>query len=218
MDVDQFGSSVDLAVPAITERYDIDRMDSSIECNSVRESLTVPVRRRNSIVGIRRSSAAIFAELCTLLLVGVLVALAGIRPEVAMSTEMTVDGLRVISTNHSVAEILSRVDSLSRAKGLTVFARFDFSTDAARSGLTLRPTGLVILGNPKSGTPLIVATPTVAIDLPLKVLAWQDADGRTWVAYNEPEYLQKRHHFPTDLVKNVAALGALVAAAAGGDP
>lgn len=135
-----------------------------------------------------------------------------------MNTESTVQGLRVLPTQHSVAEALSRLESLARARGLTVFARIDFSGDAARSGLTLRPTGLVILGSPKAGTPLMIANPTVAIDLPLKVLAWEDADGRAWLAYNEADYLQTRHHFPSELVKNIAALGVLAATAAGDDP
>jgi uncharacterized protein (DUF302 family) len=76
----------------------------------------------------------------------------------------------------------------------------------------------VILGNPKGGTPLIAARPTVAIDLPLKILAWQDAEGHTWVAYNEPEYVQARHRFPAELLRNIAALGALAEAAAAQDP
>jgi uncharacterized protein (DUF302 family) len=78
----------------------------------------------------------------------------------------------------------------------------------------MRPTGLVILGNPVAGTPLMVATPTAAIDLPLKILAFEDADGRTWVAYNDPQYLQRRHGFPDALLKNIAALGAMAQAAA----
>jgi len=82
----------------------------------------------------------------------------------------------------------------------------------------LRPTGLVILGNPKAGTLLIIAKPTVAIDLPLKVIAWDDADGRTWVAHNRTEYLQTRHRFPPELVENIAGLRALVTAAAAKDP
>jgi uncharacterized protein (DUF302 family) len=135
-----------------------------------------------------------------------------------MSAELTIQGLRILPTQHSVADILSRLESLARARGLTIFARIDFSSDAARSGLTLRPTGLVILGNPKTGTPLMIANPTVAIDLPLKVLAWEDADGRAWVAYNESGYLQTRHHFPLELEKNIAALGALAATAAGEGP
>ena len=135
-----------------------------------------------------------------------------------MSAENAIDGLRVLSTNQTVAEVLERVDSLARKRGITVFTRIDFSGDAARSGLALHPTGLVLLGNPKAGTPLIVATPSVAIDLPLKVLAWEDADGHTWVAYNDPGYLRERHRFPADLEKNIDALGGLVAAAAGIEP
>lgn len=132
-----------------------------------------------------------------------------------MNSKVDVDGLRILPTQHSVTEVLRRVQSLARARGLRVFAQIDFSGDAERSGLTLRPTGLVILGNPKAGTPLIVAAPTVAIDLPLKILAWQDTDGKTWVAYNEAEYVRARHGFPLDLMKNIAALGALAEAAAG---
>jgi uncharacterized protein (DUF302 family) len=134
--------------------------------------------------------------------------------ETAMSNNTPVDGLRVLPTKHTVAEILQRVVSLARTKGLTVFAQIDFSGDAARSDLGLLPTGLVLFGNPVSGTPLIAATPTVAIDLPLKILAWHDEDGNTWVAYNEPEYVQARHRFPPELTKNIAAIGALAAAAA----
>jgi uncharacterized protein (DUF302 family) len=135
-----------------------------------------------------------------------------------MSPQAPVDGLRVLPSQHTVADVLRRVQSLARAKGLTVFAQIDFSGDAERSGLALRPTGLVILGNPKAGTPLIVATPTVAIDLPLKILAWQDADGHTLVAYNEPGFVQARHGFPAELLKNIAALGVLAEAAAAPDP
>ncbi len=135
-----------------------------------------------------------------------------------MSVAIAVDGLHVLPTQHTVADVLRRIQTLARARGLTVFAQIDFSGDAERSGLELRPTGLVILGNPKSGTPLIAASPTVAIDLPLKILTWHDADGQTWVAYDKPEYLQERHGFPAELIKNIAGLGALAQAAAAQDP
>lgn len=138
--------------------------------------------------------------------------------EKAVNGNAAVDGLRILPTQHTVAGVLQRVQSLARARRLTVFAQIDFSGDAEQSGLALRPTGLIILGNPKSGTPLIVATPTVAIDLPLKILAWQDAEGHTWVAYNEAAYVQARHRFPPELAKNIAALGALAEAAAAQDP
>jgi uncharacterized protein (DUF302 family) len=135
-----------------------------------------------------------------------------------MSPTATVEGLRILPTQHSVAQVLQRVESAARARGLTVFAQIDFSGDAQRAGLAMRPTGLVILGNPKSGTPLMAVTPTVAIDLPLKILAWQDLEGRSWVAYNEADYLQARHGFPDELKQNIAALGALAAAAAAPEP
>ena len=135
-----------------------------------------------------------------------------------MSEIAAVDGLRILPTLHTVADVLRRVQSLARARGLTVFAQIDFSGDAERAGLALLPTGLVILGNPKSGTPLMVATPTAAIDLPLKILAWHDADGHTWMAYNDPAYVQARHRFPPELTKNISALGALAEAAAAQDP
>jgi uncharacterized protein (DUF302 family) len=137
-----------------------------------------------------------------------------ILKESAMSTESSVEGLRVLPTSQSVPGLLRRIESVAQEKGMMIFARIDFSGDAARAGLTQRPTAMLLLGNPKGGTPLMVAAPTVAIDLPLKVLAWEDADGQRWVAYNEPGYLQKRHHFPPELINNIAALGTLVAAAA----
>ncbi|MEP6546379.1 MAG: DUF302 domain-containing protein [Gammaproteobacteria bacterium] len=135
-----------------------------------------------------------------------------------MNAAGAVDGLQILPTQHTVADILRRVQTLARARGLTVFAQIDFSGDAERSGLELRPMGLVILGNPKGGTPLMVAAPTVAIDLPLKILTWHDAQGQTWLAYNKPEYLQARHGFPAELIKNIATLSALAEAAAALDP
>jgi uncharacterized protein (DUF302 family) len=128
-----------------------------------------------------------------------------------------VEGLRVLPTTHTVAEILQRVVALARARGITIFAQIDFSGDAERAGQPLFPTGLVLFGNPVAGTPLIAASPTVAIDLPLKILAWHDAAGATWVAYNEPDYLQARHHFPPELTKNIAAVAMLAQSAAAAD-
>jgi len=132
-----------------------------------------------------------------------------------MSEGPAVQGLRILPTRNSVAAILKRIQDLAHERGLTIFAQIDFSGDAERAGLTLPPTGMIIFGNPKSGTPLIAATPTVAIDLPLKILAWQDASGETWIGYNDPEYLETRHRFPPELLKNIAAVSALAGAAAG---
>jgi uncharacterized protein (DUF302 family) len=132
-----------------------------------------------------------------------------------MSVPSSVEGLRLLPTERSVADVLASVESIAREKGMTIFARIDFSGDAARAGLTQRPCGMVLLGNPKGGTPLMLAAPTVAIDLPLKILAFEDGSGQAWVAFNEAEYLQRRHRFPPELVKNIAALASLAAAAAG---
>jgi len=95
-----------------------------------------------------------------------------------------------------------------------VFARIDFSGDAEKFGLTMRPTQLLIFGNPKAGTPLMIAAPTIAIDLPLKALAWEDSNGKVWLSYNKPEYLKERHDFPEELLKNIQGIGSLIEKAA----
>jgi uncharacterized protein (DUF302 family) len=134
-----------------------------------------------------------------------------------MSTEQAVDGLVIVRTVRTVPDALNRLQTIAIARGLTIFARINFSADAERSGLTLPPTELLLLGNPKAGTPLLAATPTVAIDLPLRVIAWSDSEGKTRLAYNDPGYLQKRHGFAPALIKNIAALAALVTEAAQDD-
>ena len=129
-----------------------------------------------------------------------------------MGTQPPVNGLTTLAANRAVTETLDRLESLAKERGLTIFARINFSADARRGGLNLRPTELLILGSPKAGTPLMAATPTLAIDLPLKVLAWEDEDGRVWVSYNALAYLQERHRFPPELLKNIAPLGVLAEA------
>jgi uncharacterized protein (DUF302 family) len=123
------------------------------------------------------------------------------------------NGLEQISSPHSVDETVKRFQSVLAGKELQVFALVDHSGEAAKVGLKLRPTKLLIFGSPKAGTPLMVAAPTLAIDLPLKALVWQDDDGKVWITYNSPEYLQERHGIPVDLVKNIAGVGALAAKA-----
>ena len=121
------------------------------------------------------------------------------------------NGVANVASNHSVPETLDRLES---AKGLTIFARIDFSGDAARNGLELRPTQLLVFGNPKAGTPLMVASPSVALDLPLKALAWEDTSGKVWLSYNKPEYLGARHGVPEALLQNIAGIKTLVELAA----
>jgi uncharacterized protein (DUF302 family) len=119
-------------------------------------------------------------------------------------------GIIDVSSRYSVPETLTRLRAILKEKGITVFALIDHSGEAQKVGLTMRPTQLLIFGSPKGGTPLMVAAPRVAIDLPLKALAWEDEQGKVWLSYNSPEYLQERHGFPPDLIKNIAVIGALV--------
>ncbi len=123
-------------------------------------------------------------------------------------------GVVNVASNHSVSESIDRLESLANSKQLTVFVRIDFSGDAAKAGLTMPPTQMLIFGSPKAGTPLMLAAPTVALDLPLKALAWQDGNGQVWLSYNAPEYLKERHGVPDALLPNIAGIKALVEQAA----
>ena len=120
------------------------------------------------------------------------------------------NGLVNIPSKYSVPEILDRLESVVKKHGLTVFARINFSGDAEKSGLRMPPAQLLIFGNPKAGTPLMIASPSVAIDFPLKVLAWEDTNGKVWLTYNDPEYLKKRHGLPEQLIKNISGIRDLV--------
>jgi uncharacterized protein (DUF302 family) len=119
-------------------------------------------------------------------------------------------GLIHAASRFTVAETLNKLLVLVEARGLKVFTVVDHSGEAEKAGLKMRPTQLVIFGSPKGGTPVMVAAPTIAIDLPLKMLVWEDADGKVWISYNSPEYLQQRHSVPAELVKNISAVGGLV--------
>ena len=117
-------------------------------------------------------------------------------------------------SNHSVDETVARLKGLLEAKGVTLFALIDHSGEAAKVGLKMPPTKLLIFGSPKAGTPVMLSAPSSAIDLPLKILIWQDAGGKVWVSYNSPAYLQQRHGFPLELLQNISAVEALAAKAA----
>jgi uncharacterized protein (DUF302 family) len=126
---------------------------------------------------------------------------------------MAGNGLLQVASPHTVDETVKRLEAILGQRGVQVFALIDHSGEAEKVGMKMRPTKLVIFGNPKGGTPLMVAAPTLAIDLPLKALVWEDEGGKVWVTYNNPEYLQQRHGVPEDLIKNIAVAGALVAKA-----
>ena len=123
------------------------------------------------------------------------------------------NGLIHTSSPRSVPETVQRLRAILESKGLTIFALIDHSGEAAKVGMQMKPTQLLIFGSPKGGTPVMLAAPTVAIDLPLKALVWEDPQGKVWITQNSPEYLQQRHNIPADLVKNLAGAGALIAKA-----
>lgn len=123
------------------------------------------------------------------------------------------NGMQHLSSSYSFAETLKRVESTLQEKGLTIFCRVDHSGEAEKAGLRMHPTQLILFGSPKGGTPVMVASPTIAIDLPLKALIWEDAGGKVWVSWNSPEYLQQRHNVPADLIKNISGAGPLLSLA-----
>jgi len=122
-------------------------------------------------------------------------------------------GITVKPSKYTVTETIDRLEKIAKAKGVTTFTRIDHAGEAEKAGLKMRPTQLLILGNPKAGTPVMIAAPTSAIDLPLKALAWEDANGKVWLSFNSAEYLKQRHNIPDELVKALGAIAGLVDAA-----
>jgi uncharacterized protein (DUF302 family) len=120
------------------------------------------------------------------------------------------NGLLQVPSRYSVDETVQRLQSAFAAKGLQVFALIDHSGEAAKVGLKMRPTKVLIFGSPKGGTPLMVAAPSLAIDLPMKALVAEDESGKVWLTYNSPEYLKERHTVPDELIKNLAGAGPLM--------
>ena len=117
-------------------------------------------------------------------------------------------------SQHSVEQTVEKLKNILQSKGITLFALVDHSGEAEKAGMKMRPTKLLIFGNPKAGTPLMLAAPSVAIDLPLKILIWEDTAGKVWLTYNNPEFLRERHGLPPDLMQNVFVIEALATNAA----
>src|SRR6202022_1521911 len=109
---------------------------------------------------------------------------------------MAAKGIVERVSNHSVDETVDRLMGMMKSRGLTLFALIDHSGEAEKAGMKMPPTRLLIFGSPKAGTPLMLASPSIAIDLPLKILVWEDAGGKVWISYNSPEYLRERHGLP----------------------
>ena len=127
---------------------------------------------------------------------------------------MAADGLTPLSSSHGPKDTMDRLAAEIAARGMTVFARVDHAAGAAEAGLPLRPTELLIFGNAKGGTPLMQSEQTIGIDLPLKALVWQDASGRTWLSYNDPGWLAKRHGLGAEVDPAVKAMAAALNAIA----
>jgi len=124
------------------------------------------------------------------------------------------NGIITVSTHRTVDETVDKIKSLLVSRGITLFAVIDHSGEAEAMGMKMPPTKLLVFGNPKGGTPLMLASPSVAIDLPLKILVAEDANGNRWISYNSPQYLKNRHGLSDELVKNIAIIEALAAEAA----
>jgi uncharacterized protein (DUF302 family) len=116
-------------------------------------------------------------------------------------------------SNHTVEQTVDRLKNILQSKGVMLFAVIDHSGEAEKVGMKMSPTKLLIFGSPKAGTPLMLAAPSIAIDLPLKILVWEDAQGKVWVSYNSPAYLQERHDLPPELLQNIAVVETLASKA-----
>jgi uncharacterized protein (DUF302 family) len=127
---------------------------------------------------------------------------------------ITDNGIIAIPSIHSVDQTVETLKSILQAKGVTLFALIDHSGEAEKVAMKMRPTKLLIFGNPKGGTPVMLAAPTIAIDLPLKILIAEDDQGKVWISYNSPVYLQERHGLPRELLQNIAVVETLAAKAA----
>ena len=127
---------------------------------------------------------------------------------------MSGQGIVDIPSQHPVDETAAKLRSILEAKGVTLFALVDHSGEAEKAGMKMRPTKLLIFGSPKAGTPLMLAAPSIAIDLPLKILVWEDEGGKVWISYNSADYLRSRHNVPAELMQNIAVVEALAAKAA----
>jgi uncharacterized protein (DUF302 family)/uncharacterized membrane protein YidH (DUF202 family) len=125
------------------------------------------------------------------------------------------NGIISMPSNHSVDETVEKLTTILKSKGVTLFAVVDHSGEAEKVGMKMRPTKLLIFGNPKAGTPLMLAAPSIAIDLPLKILVWEDPQGKAWLSYNSPEFLAQRHGLPQELLQNITVVAPLAAAAGG---
>jgi uncharacterized protein (DUF302 family) len=127
---------------------------------------------------------------------------------------MMPEGVVSVASRHSVDATVEKLKGILGAKGVKIFALIDHSGEAEKAGMPMRNTKLLIFGNPKGGTPLMLAAPTVALDLPLKILVWEDADNKVWLTYNSVEFIRQRHNLTPELAANIAVIDTLAVKAA----
>lgn len=136
--------------------------------------------------------------------------LAALLSITAAGTSAADNGIISKSSRYTVPETIARLESVLKAKGVGIFAKIDHSGEASKAGLQMRPAQLLIFGNPKAGTPLMNGAPLAAIDLPLKALAWEDAQGKVWLSYNSPAFIKERHELPAELMKPISDAEGLI--------
>jgi uncharacterized protein (DUF302 family) len=124
----------------------------------------------------------------------------------AQAASASTKGIIEKASNHSVDETVEKLKNILQSKGVALFALVDHSGEAEKVGMKMPPTKLLIFGNPKAGTPVMLAAPSIAIDLPLKILVSEDSAGKVWISYNSPEYLRERHGLPAELLQNIAVV------------
>ena len=197
--------------------------------SAVRHVRMVRELDRGNVAGVRSVShavvTAVFLGLVGIAMAVYLLSVRGqtgshseIRKEITMASATNTseigNGIVTLASHHSVDETVSKLTGILRSKGVTLFALVDHSGEAEKVGLKMPPTKLLIFGSPKAGTPLMLAAPSIAIDLPLKVLVREDAQGKVWISYNSPEYLERRHGLSHDLLQNIAVVAPLAVKAA----
>ena len=131
-----------------------------------------------------------------------------------MASDSSTNGVITRPSIHSVDQTVEKLKAMLQAKGVTLFALVDHSGEAAKAGMDMPPTKLLIFGDPKAGTPLMLAAPSIALDLPLKILVWEATDGKVWLSCNDPAWLQERHHLPDDFLPVLGGVAVLAEKAA----
>jgi uncharacterized protein (DUF302 family)/uncharacterized membrane protein YidH (DUF202 family) len=193
----------------------------NVFCGWAYVRVTQQLKRGETVYQLSSSLGVLLAGLLAVLGVAMVVGLMSVskqRPAATDKTEgnkvSTDNGIVSVPSHQSVDKTVDTLQSILREKGIKLFALVDHSGEAKAAGLQMRPTKLLIFGSPKAGTPLMLAAPTIAIDLPLKILVWEDTSGKAWISYNAPAYLQARHALPQDLLQPLSGVAALAGKAA----